>query len=249
MRRLKGTPVVAEEGRDWATPDGMEFLWIEDLECWVGRFEVSNAEYRRMNPEHDSGNYKGLPLNDDRQPAVRLNFDEMMGFAGWMTARERAAGRIPEGSRFRLPTRGESVACAEAGVPKTYPWGGAFPPPRGAGNYADAEFHDKLSGEPWIEGYSDGFAASAPVDAAGQNAWGLYGVGGNVWETTAIDETAEKFGGWHGGAFDDARPDKTTCKAFYGYMGTARGAVNGFRLVLAPEPEDAEDGEEGDDGE
>ena len=175
-------------------------------------------------------------LDGPRQPAVRLNFGEMSAFAAWLTDRESAAGRIPPGWRFRLPSRNESVACALAGFDKTYPWGEIFPPPPNAGNYADAAFHDALPGEPFIDGYNDGSTASAPIDAFPPNAWGLFGMAGNVWETTASDETGASFGGWHGGAFDEFRPDKLTARAFYGYMGNARGAVNGFRLVLAPAP-------------
>jgi len=237
VRRLAGTPVEAEAGKDWATPDGIEFIWIDALGCWVGRFEITNGDYRLMDPAHDSGNYKGADLNGERQPAVRLNFAEMSTYAAWLTERERAAGRIPDGTRFRLPTRAESVACAQAGLAQEFPWGGAFPPPGGAGNYADAAFHEAFPAEPWLEGYRDGHAASAPVEKSGCNAWGLFGMGGNVWETTAADAEGGKFGGWHGGAFDDFQRERMTGKSFYGYMGTARGAVNGFRLVLeAPQP-------------
>ena len=94
VKRLEGTPVNAEAGKDWATPDGIEFVWIDALGCWVGRFEITNGDYRLMDPAHDSGNYKGASLDGERQPAVRLNFGKMTAFAAWLTERERAAGRI-----------------------------------------------------------------------------------------------------------------------------------------------------------
>ena len=50
-----------------------------------------------------------------------------------------------------------------------YPWGGAYPPPRGAGNYAAS-----LN--------VDDYAYTSPVSSFAANAVGLYDMGGNVWQ-------------------------------------------------------------------
>jgi len=57
------------EGQNWTSPaTGMEFVWIEQMGLWVGKFEVTNGEYRRKEPRHDSRSYGSRSLNHDRQP-------------------------------------------------------------------------------------------------------------------------------------------------------------------------------------
>lgn len=60
-----------KEGQNWTSPfTGMEFVWIPAMNIWVGKYEVTNAEYRKKDPGHDSGSYEGHTLNQDRQPVV-----------------------------------------------------------------------------------------------------------------------------------------------------------------------------------
>ncbi len=51
-----GSPEVPVSDRNWRSPStGMEFVWIPQMEMWVGKYEVTNEEYRKKEPEHDSG--------------------------------------------------------------------------------------------------------------------------------------------------------------------------------------------------
>jgi len=34
---------------------------------WIGTTEITNGQYRRFKPDHDSGSYQGRPLNRDTQ--------------------------------------------------------------------------------------------------------------------------------------------------------------------------------------
>ena len=54
-----------------------------------------------------------------------------------------------------------------------------------------------------------------------------------MWETTLNPNNPSEFGGWHGGAYDTGDPQRITTTSFYGYLGNARGAVNGMRLIIA----------------
>ena len=232
-------PLVAKtplpvEGQPWvAHTVPMQFVWVAPMQMWVGRFEVANEEYRGMDPAHDSGDFRGTTLAEARQPVVRVNYDNCAAYAAWLTEQERAAGKLPEGWRYRLPARTEAVAYTRAGFSEmNYPWGERWPPARG--NYADLELGKAFSDLPTIPDYQDGFAVTAPVEASGENLWGLFGAGGNVWETTAKEPGGTVFGGWQGGGWDDYLPARLKSDTFYGFLGNARGAVNGFRLVLAP---------------
>ena len=180
---IQASTAMPTPGSAWvAATVPMEFIWVPTLGIWVGRYEVTNEEYRRMEPGHASGEANGLCLNGDRQPAVRVNFDESMAFGEWLTRREREAGKLSGDMRYRLPSRFEAIAYTRAGFATTYPWGETWPPARG--NYADAAYGKAFAGKPHVAEYNDGFAATAPVERSGENAFGLYGAGGNVWETT-----------------------------------------------------------------
>ncbi len=236
--KLVATTPLPVEGQPWvAQTVPMEFVWVPAMRMWVGRFEVTNEEYLRMDPAHDSGDFRGLCLRGARQPVVRLNFNDAVAYAAWLTEQERAAGKLKGGWRYRLPSRMESILYTRAGNPQTYPWGEAWPPLRG--NYADDSLGVAFSDLKSISGYQDGFAATAPVERSGENVWGLFGAGGNVWETTSKAAGSPEFGGWQGGGWDDYLPARVGCDVLYGFIGNARGAVNGFRLVLAPIADEA----------
>jgi formylglycine-generating enzyme required for sulfatase activity len=180
-------------GRDWTVPDlGMEFVWLRDLKCWVGRYEVTNAEFRRFRSEHSSQDYKGQTLDADRQPAVRVRLDDARAFAQWLTSREQQAGRLLSRYEYRLPVWKEWVEFAVCHSHRLYPWGNEWPPRYG--NFGD-ETAAKLLSVDGIAGYSDGFAVSCPVDESGRSDWGLYGVAGNAWEWTADGATGSPQGG------------------------------------------------------
>ena len=181
-------------GSDWKIPDiGMEFIWIKALNCWVGKYEVTNGEYRKFKADHDSKDFEGLSLNGNRQPVVLVNYMDVTRYAKWLTEREQKAGRVPSGYCYHLPSEKEWIIFCQCGDNREYPWGNLIPPKYG--NYHGQEgagSYDK------IFGYNDGFPVSCPVEKSGENDWGLYGVGGNVWEWCTD---------WYGGYLGSAATD------------------------------------------
>ena len=115
-------------------------------------------------------------------PAVGVSWEDAQAFCRWLTEREHRLGVLDEGQRYRLPTdlewsRAAGLTNEPGSTPQErfvqvkdhYPWGGAWPPPKGAGNYASA-----LG--------VDGFERTAPVGTFAPNAYGLYDLGGNACE-------------------------------------------------------------------
>ncbi|NLB65951.1 MAG: protein kinase [Lentisphaerae bacterium] len=233
VRPLVATTPLPVAGKPWvAHTVPMEFVWVGAMQMWVGRFEVTNEEYLKKEPEHSSGEFKGVCLSGSRQPVVRVNFDDVMAYAAWLTEQERAAGKLPDDLAYRLPSRAEAVAYTRAGSSSQFPWGENWPPTRG--NYADAALGTAFPDENFIDDYQDGFPTTAPVEMSGENIWALFGAGGNVCETTSREPGGDRFGGWQGGGWNDYEPNRVASTAVYGFVGNARGAVNGFRLVLVP---------------
>ena len=114
-------------------------------------------------------------------PVVSVTWKEAAGFCEWLTDKERAAGRLPEGVVFRLPSDLEWSAAVglpheqgtrpdqRSGELDGYPWGATWPPPKGAGNYSQ-------------ELGIDEYEFTSPVGSFAPNAFGIYDLGGNVWE-------------------------------------------------------------------
>jgi formylglycine-generating enzyme required for sulfatase activity len=142
----------------------------------------------------------GRELN---HPVVGVSWEDAQAFCQWLTEKEIAEGKLPKGLKYRLPSDEEwswavgmppelvTTPAEKAGKNSVdFPWGKDYPPTKKVGNYADETFHgkfpkdatDKKKDQPWIEGYTDGYATTSPVGSFPANAYGLYDMGGNVWQ-------------------------------------------------------------------
>lgn len=216
---------IPEPGLPWFSPSSrMEFVWIEALDLWVGKFEVTNGQYRRFRPAHDSGRFQTHSLNSVHQPAVEVGFQDAIAFAAWLNQQD---ARVLGDLRYRLPSEDEWQTYAQCGDSRAYPWGDRMPPR--FGNY-----HGREGAETWdkITDYNDTHPVSAPVDDSGENGWGLFGVGGNVWELTA-SPSRNTFSAWRGASWADGVDFTLRCDTRDDGSGSS-ACVNGFRLVLAP---------------
>jgi len=125
---------------------------------YIGKHEVTNADFRKFRPEHSSGKKIDgkTDLNGDTQPVVRISWDDAQAYAAW-------AG-------LQLPTEAEWEHASRAGTNTYYPFGNKA---SGLGKYA------------WHSGNSGRTRRSHPVGEKLPNDWGLYDMLGNVWEWCA----------------------------------------------------------------
>lgn len=207
----------------------MDFVWIEPLKCWVGKYEVTNEQYRRFKKNHNSGDYQGQSLNSELQPVVAVSYGDALDFAEWVDQNSA----LPDGFQARLPDRDEWTILAQCGDQRTYPWGNELPPK--CGNYADASGSKSFKDLKALDKYNDGYPVTCPVEESGKNDWGLYGVGGNAWEW----EFARQFSGrgyeWEivrGAAWTIRNPSLMGCSNRYGSPSSGNGTI-GFRLLLS----------------
>lgn len=202
----------------------MRFVYIPALKEYIGKYEVSNKEYRCFKASHDSGQHQQLTLNKDDQPVVAVSWNDASAFCAWMTETFGGSQR-----RFRLPTEREWETVAACGKPVEYPWGDG-PIPRNW-NYFGRE-----NPEPGqkLDSY-DGSRVSCPVQKSGANAWGLFGVGGNVWEWCEDTDDAEsKTRVLKGASWSDCAPLFLKISRRSSYTAEYTSVSIGFRVIAEP---------------
>jgi len=128
----------------------VEFAWLKKLQLWAGKYEVTNAQYRKFMRFRDGTQIKGLALNADDQPAVFVSYCDAMGFCYWLNNNTV----LPEGFEARLPSGEEWTYMITGGENRKYPWGNDWPPK--SGNYLDKSGNKALSWEWFIPEYEDG---------------------------------------------------------------------------------------------
>jgi len=155
--------------------------------------EVTNAQFRKFQPSHNSGQIDGKSLNQDTQPVVQVSWQQAAAFCNWLSAKEGLpafyrqsngiiTGYNPAAIGYRLPSEAEWAWAARASGATLlkFPWGDTFPPTLAVENYAD-NTSAYVTGR-ILDNYKDGHVVSAPVSSFKPNQHGLYDMGGNVAE-------------------------------------------------------------------
>lgn len=155
---------------------------------------VTNAQFQQFRPDHEAGSIEGQSLDLPRQPVVQVSWTDAALYANWLSAQEslpafyqvdgeEVVGVNPEAAGYRLPTEAEWEWAARSdgeGNILRFPWGAAWPPPAGVGNFADQTAGAFLG--QILRGYNDGETATSTVGQYEPNALGLYDMAGNVSE-------------------------------------------------------------------
>lgn len=156
----------------------------------IGRSEVTRAQYAAFvratkRPETpclvyldkawrtlpgSSWDYAPFPQRDDH-PAICVSWDDAAAYAAWLSQRA--------GQRYRLPSEAEWEYAARAGTTTARYWGDGVDDACAWANVAD-----RGSPRPQF-GCDDGWRFTAPALFGRPNAFGLYGMLGNVGEWTA----------------------------------------------------------------
>ena len=232
-------------GQPWENSLGMKFAPVGELliGVWPVRvkdYEAFCADKARARPVAD------FP-QDGTHPVVRVSWEDATAFCAWLTAKELAAERLEEGQLYRLPTDAEWSAAAglpdEGGATpeqrdgkiRDFPWGKAWPPPPGAGNFADGPMKRGAA----IAGYRDGFPQTSPVGSFAANHAGLFDMSGNVWQWCADSykggaASARDWGVLRGGSWGTAAPGELRASYRNVVDRSERDVIFGFRCVLAP---------------
>jgi formylglycine-generating enzyme required for sulfatase activity len=163
---------------------------------WIGKFEVTNEQYARFDPAHDSryedkGSWMfnewdlGWALNTPRQPVIRVSQKEALAFCRWLSEKT--------GHRVTLPTEAQWEYACRAGTATPLSYGDVDTDFSKHANLADWTIRDLVYDVrdqyppdlvPRDARFNDGKLVTAAVGSYQPNPWGLYDMHGNVWEWT-----------------------------------------------------------------
>jgi formylglycine-generating enzyme required for sulfatase activity len=254
---FRGPPAPIASGR-WTNSLGMIFCPVPQVSARFSIHETRVADYAAFaaadpgaaGTNWNHARYHGItPVSTGpADPVVNVSWIQANAFCGWLTRTERLKGLLSRDQSYRLPTDDEwSYAVGIGGreiagtpkqrngdVPGVYPWGTQFPPPAGAGNFADETARQHFTNWPHIDGYRDGYATTAPVGRFTPNAFGLYDLAGN-----ALEWCADEYDGLsrqrvlRGGAWINCGP-RSLLSSYREHAAPERFSVaTGFRCVLA----------------
>ncbi len=200
---LAGCPhaggAVALEGKPYTNCVGMALVWVP-AGYWVGRYEVTQDQYAAVtssNPSRWTGGSR---------PVENVDWKDATAFCERLTAKDSAAGALPEGWHYSLPSEKQwEYFVGDAGL--------------------EGMAHGRWEGLVPL--------GTLPVGSLAPNRYGLHDVRGNVWEWCSDwwdHKRNEKV--LRGGSWDLVHPEDL--EASYRPVSAAVGRTGniGFRLVL-----------------
>jgi formylglycine-generating enzyme required for sulfatase activity len=193
-------------GMEFVPVPGTEVLFcrwetrVKDFEAFVkgAGYCATNGMYslKKGKWEWKGGTWKKVGFaQDGKHPVAGANWADAQAFCGWLTEKEHKAELLKMKQVYRLPSDWEwsmavgleedkngSPSDRNGKIEDVYPWGQDWPPSNDAGNYAGKEARDADWIWTPIEGFRDKYPRTAPVGSFKANKFGMYDLGGNVWE-------------------------------------------------------------------
>jgi len=210
----------------------------------MGKYEVTQGEYLAVmgsNPSYVQG--------DLNCPVEQVSWNDAVAYCVVLTARERGAGRLPAGWEYRLPTEAEWEYACRAGTTTVFHYGDALR--SGMANFDGHYEYPGCAGSPCYCYNAGGIylGRTTAVRSYVPNAWGLYGMHGNVWEWCqdwyagslpggSVTDPQGPATGSHrvirGGCWGNGASLCRSASRLNDFYPTYRDLSLGFRVVLAP---------------
>jgi formylglycine-generating enzyme required for sulfatase activity len=235
-----GSPVTEAQRQDWGDDETQHTVVISQG-FYMSKYLVTQADYLAVigsNPSYFGGN----PNN----PVEQVSWNDAVAYCATLTQAQQAAGKIPAGWAYRLPTESEWEYACRAGTTTAFYFGDSI-------NWTNANFYtyyeySAATGDITTNTAGLGYyGQTTPVGNYQANPWGLYDICGNVWEWCQ-----DWYGKYPTGTVTDPAGASTGSDrvlrggAWYGLGANCRSAYRGydtpgywyydygFRPVLAP---------------
>ena len=213
---------------------------------YMGKYAVTQGEYLALMGSNPSYFTPGNGYSQDlSRPVETVTWYNATIYCAQLTQREQAAGRLPAGWVYRLPTESEREYACRAGTTTAFHYGNALR--SGMANFYGYYEYDASVGN--IYNASGIYLGrTTTVGSYQPNAWGLYDMHGNVWEWCR-----DLYGTYPTGSVIDPQgaPSGSDCVVRGGGWGSIGGYCRsafriyydpcdwtsymiGFRVVLAP---------------
>ena len=161
---------------------------------YIGVNEVTNEEFNRFDPTHNSGTFNGVNLSSAKLPVTNITWEQAARYCNWLSRKEDlpVVYREQDGkliadeyllTGYRLVTEAEWAWVARVNTDGSllrYSWGDQYPPSSLGGNFADQSTGQIIGLV--IPRVDDGFAGPAPVGSFAENHNGIYDIDANVAE-------------------------------------------------------------------
>ncbi|MEI7729340.1 MAG: SUMF1/EgtB/PvdO family nonheme iron enzyme [Verrucomicrobiota bacterium] len=227
---------VPQLGERWTNSLGMSFAPVPGTKVLFGIWDVRVKDYAvyaaavpGVNERWKSPGF----AQDGTHPVTMVSWEDAKAFCAWLTKKEQGEGKLGAGQEYRLPTDAEwsyavgignkegngTPSAKDMKLEDVYPWGNQWPPPKGAGNYSASL---KV----------DDFEYTSPVGSFKANQYGLYDMGGNVWQWCEDwYDTDQKRRVLRGASWYDGNPDLLLSSSRDDYTPDLRRSFIGFRVV------------------
>ncbi|MBO7391935.1 MAG: formylglycine-generating enzyme family protein [Verrucomicrobia bacterium] len=143
---------------------------------WLGKYEVTQAQYEAIMGTNPSW-FKGADL-----PVECVNWNEAMAFCEKLTEIEAAAGRLPQGYEYTLPTEAQWEYACRAGTTTALNSGKNLSDKYQCSEMDEVGWYGYNSGRYDSDGNLTDNGKTFTVGQKKPNTWGLYDMHGNVWE-------------------------------------------------------------------
>lgn|GEM_PF-549555 len=151
---------------------------------WLAKYELTQPQWTAIMGSNRS-TYKRQPEMERDLPMENISWYEAVDFCSRLTDRERAAGTLPPGYEYALPSEAQWEYACRAGTLTAFSFGNDANLLSKFGNYNDisGNFTDNDTK------HDDGFKYTAPIGNYSPNPWGFYDMHGNVneWCMDSLD--------------------------------------------------------------
>jgi hypothetical protein len=192
--------VTLTKDRDFIAACGMPMIWIPEGKFWAAKYPMVQSEFEVV------AKYNPSFFRNPNRPVESISWDNANAFCDTLTDFERAAGRLPHGYKYSLPTETQ--------------W---------------SRLNDDANIDLGATSRINPLSSTQDVGYSAPNKYGIYDTLGNVWEwcLDSVDDQGDhslRGGSWLSSTDNFPTPDTRIVA-----VPKNADKFTGFRVVLVPQ--------------